>query len=100
MKNAITNYENTFYLNGVALSGISSVDGSYSIDYKPINILGKGYIKQIIASVPTANLSINRYLINNDPVFNLTGDGNFNLAQSISGGLYYQNKCYLLHLEC
>ena len=94
MKNAITNYENTFYLNGVALSGISSVDGSYSIDYKPINILGKGYIKQIIASVPTANLSINRYLINNDPVFNLTGDGNFNLAQSISGGLYYQNKSF------
>lgn len=94
MKSAITNYENTFYLNGVALSGVSSVDGSYSLDYKPINILGKGYIKQIISSVPTANLSINRYLINNDPVFNLTGDGNFNLAQSISGGLYYQNKSF------
>ena len=69
MKNSITNYENTFYLNGVALSGINSVDGSYSIDYKPINIIGKGYTKQVIASVPQANISIKRYLVNNDPIF-------------------------------
>jgi hypothetical protein len=94
MKNAITNYENTFYLNGVALSGITSVDGSYSIDYKPINVIGKGYTKQIIASVPTASLSIDRYLINNDPAFSLTGDGNNYIAKSISGGLYYKNKYF------
>jgi hypothetical protein len=94
MKNAITNYENTFYLEGVAISGISSVDGSYSLDYKPINILGKGFVKQVIASVPTASLSINRYLINNDPIFSLTGDGPNYLAKSTSGGLYYNNTYF------
>lgn len=94
MNGAITNYENTFYLNGVALSGISSVDGSYSLDYVPINVLGKGYVKQVLASVPKANIGITRYLVNNDPVFNLTGNGGDNLAQSISGGLYYKTKSF------
>lgn len=94
MKNAIINYENTFYINGVAISGVSSVEGSYSLDYKPINVIGKGFTKQVIASVPTANLSISRYLINNDPVFNLTGDGANYLAESVSGGLNYKNKYF------
>lgn len=94
MNGAITNYENTFYLNGVALSGISSVDGSYSLDYVPINVLGKGYVKQVLASVPKANIGVTRYLVNNDPVFNLTGNGGDNLAQSISGGLYYKTKYF------
>ena len=94
MKNAIVNYENTFYLNGVALNGIVSVDGGYNIDYKPINVLGKGFVRQEIASVPTANLSIERFLVNNDPVFDLTGDGSNYLAKSASGGLYYNGKYF------
>jgi len=94
MKGAITNYENTFYLDGAALSGIVSVDGSYNLDYQPINVIGKGFVKQINASVPKANLSIDRYLINNDPVFGLTGNGPNNVAQSVSGGLYYKNKYF------
>jgi len=94
MKNAITNYENIFYLNGAALSGVLSVEGSYNIDYKPINVIGKGFTKQIISSVPEASLSISRYLTNNDPAFNLTGDGGYYKARSIDGGLYYQNKYF------
>jgi hypothetical protein len=94
MYNAITNYENTFYLNGMALSGITSVDGSYNIDYKPVNVMGKGFVKQVINSIPTAQLSINRYLVNNDPVFSLTGDGDNYTAQYCNGGLYYKGKYF------
>lgn len=94
MKGAITNYENAFYLNGTALSGIATVQGGYNIDYKPINVLGKGFVKQVVASVPSANLSITRYLVNNDPIFDLTGDGNNYLAQKASGGLFYKNKYF------
>jgi hypothetical protein len=94
MKNAITNYENTFYLKGAALSGVTSVDGSYNVDYKPINTIGKGFNKQVMASVPTAELSVSRYLTNNDPAFNLTGDGSSYTAKSVNGGLYYQNKYF------
>jgi hypothetical protein len=94
MKNAITNYENTFYLNGSALSGILSVDGSYNLEYQPINVIGKGFLKQIMASVPKANLSVSRYLVNYDPAFNLTGNGINNLSRSAQGGLYYEGKYF------
>lgn len=94
MYNAITNYENTFYLNGMALSGIINVGGSYNIDYKPVNVIGKGFIKQILNEIPSAELSIERFLVNNDPILNLTGDGTNYLAKNCAGGLYYQNKYF------
>lgn len=94
MKNAITNYENSFYLNGSKLSGILSVDGSYNLEYQPINVIGKGFLKQVMASVPKASLSVSRYLVNYDPAFNLTGNGTFNLAKSANGGLYYKGKYF------
>ena len=61
MKNAILNYENIFYLDGQAISGVISVDGSYSINYGPINTIGYGYNKQVIADVPSAEFNINKY---------------------------------------
>lgn len=94
MKGAITNYENTFFLGGTALSGVLSVDGSYNIDYKPVNVIGQGFTKHVIASVPTAQLSLSRYLVNNDPVLNLTGQQLNYAAVSIDGGLYYKNKYF------
>lgn len=94
MKNAITNYENTFFLNGAALSGVISVDGSYNIDYKPINVIGQGFLKQVVAAVPKGQMSITRYLVNNDPVFYLTGDGSNYNALSLNAGLYYKNKYF------
>ena len=94
MKNAITNYENTFYLKSAALSGVLSVDGSYSLDYKPVNVLGKGFLKQIMTSVPKAEISISRYLTNNDPALKLTGDGANYISKSIDGGIYYEGKYF------
>lgn len=94
MKNATLNYENTFFLGGTALSGVLSVDGSYNIDYKPINVIGQGFVKQIISSIPTAELSLSRYLVSNDPVLNLTGQQSNFSAVPISAGLYYKNKYF------
>jgi len=83
MKNATTNYENTFYFDGAALSGVLSVDGSYNLVYEPINVIGKGFTKSVMASVPSAQLSFSRYMTNDDPVFNLTGDGSQFLAKKV-----------------
>lgn len=94
MKNAILNYENTFFLRGTALSGVISVDGSYNIDYKPINVIGQGFTKQVVASVPVAELSLSRYLVNNDPVLILTGEKNNFSAVPVDGGLFYKNKYF------
>ena len=94
MKNATLNYENTFFLEGTALSGVLSVDGSYNIDYKPINVIGQGFVKQVISSIPTAELSLSRYLVSNDPVLNLTGQQSNFSAVPVSAGLYYKNKYF------
>ena len=94
MNNAILNYENTFFLEGTALSGVLSVDGSYNIDYKPINVIGQGFVKQVISSIPTAELSLSRYLVSNDPILNLTGQQSNFSAVPINAGLYYKNKYF------
>lgn len=93
MKNAVTNYENTFYFNKQALSGVLSVDGSYNLEYTPINVIGKGFLKQIMSSVPTANLSLSRYLTANDPILDATGE-RLRLAPSFNAGLYYDDKYF------
>jgi hypothetical protein len=92
MKGAITNYENTLFMDSVALSGVISFDGSYNIETKPINVIGKGFCKQVVAQVPSASVSITRYLVNNDPVFSLTGDRENYTASFTNGGLVYQGK--------
>tara|TARA_A100001515_G_scaffold66997_1_gene53211 strand:+ start:3343 stop:4242 length:900 start_codon:yes stop_codon:yes gene_type:complete len=93
MKNAITNYENTFYFNGSSLSGVISVDGSYSLDYSPINVIGKGFLKQVMSSVPSANMSVSRYLTSDDPILRTTGQRG-RLATSFNAGLYYNDKYF------
>lgn len=94
MKGALLNYENTFYLDGAALSGIISFDGSYNLTTQPINVIGKGYLKQVLAEVPSANISLSRFLVNSDPILQLTGDGYNYLAASCSGGIVYNGKSF------
>jgi len=45
MKNAVAQYEQSVFVNGIKLKGVDSVDGSYSHTFKPINILGQGVVK-------------------------------------------------------
>ena len=92
MKNAILNYENIFYLDGQAISGVISVDGSYSINYGPINTIGYGYNKQVVADVPSAEFNINKYLLYNEPLLNYTGQKNNLEAPSFAASINYNNK--------
>ena len=94
MKNAIANHENIFYLNGSPLSGVFGFDGSYDFQYTPINVIGRGFVKQVFADVPQASISISRLLINKDPSFNLTGEGRLYQAKPVNGGLYYDGKYF------
>lgn len=92
MKNTILNYENIFYLDSQAISGVISVDGSYSINYAPINTIGHGYNKQVIADVPTAEFNVNKYLLYNEPLLNYTGQKNDLKAPSFAGSINYNNR--------
>ncbi len=92
MKGATLNYENYFFLNNSTISGIISVDGGYSINYAPIKTIGVGYNKQVIAEVPVANFSINKYLLYNEPFLAFTGENNDKTAIGFKGSLNYNNK--------
>lgn len=46
MKQAVLGYEQKFFINGTQLSGVQSVDGSYGISEKPINVLGWGHVNE------------------------------------------------------
>ena len=92
MKGATLNYENYFFLNDSTISGITSVNGSYNINYAPIKTIGVGYNKQVIAEVPVANFSISKYLLYNEPFLRFTGENLDRTAKSFRGSLNYSNK--------
>lgn len=87
-KNAIVNYEQQFYLSGIQLSGVTSLDGSYSISESPINIIGKGYTYPTRNGVMVGNFSIDKYYIGQEPLLNYTGDSH------ISGSINFDNKSF------
>lgn len=84
--NAVLNYEQSFYLSGILLSGVTNVDGGYSIQESPINIIGQGYKYPVRNGNLVGNFNISRYYIGQDPILNYTGD------HPISGSINYQDK--------
>lgn len=62
MNNALIQSEQSVFIDGVKLKGVTSVDGSYSHGVKPINVLGQGVVKSVVAEIPQADFSINRSL--------------------------------------
>ena len=82
-------YEQSVFLEGVKLKGVTSVDGSYTHSVKPINVLGQGTVKTVIADVPQADFSISRNLAFAD-IFNpFTG-----VVSRLRGSLNYGNKVF------
>ena len=51
MKDAVLNYEQKLYIDGTQMRGVQSVNGSYSISEKPINILGYGHVEYTITCI-------------------------------------------------
>lgn len=85
-KNAIQNYEQQFYLSGILLSGVTSLNGGYSIQENPINIIGKGYTFPVEQGPLVGNFSISKYYIGQDPLLQYTGDN------PISGSINFVNS--------
>ena len=87
-KNSVFNYEQQFYISGVLLSGVTSIDGGYSIEESPINIVGKGYTYPVRQGPLVGNFSINKYYIGEDLLLNYTGDN------PINGSINYGDKSF------
>lgn len=87
-KNSVSNYEQQFYLSGILLSGVTSINGSYSIEESPINIIGHGYTYPVAQGPMVGNFSLQKYFIGEDPILNYTGDN------PISGSVNYGDKSF------
>ena len=85
-KNAIAPYEQQFYLSGIQLSGVTDLNGGYSVSENPINIIGKGYKYPVRQGPLVGNFNISKYYIGQEPLLNYTGDN------PISGSINYFNS--------
>lgn len=88
MNDANLNYEQKFFIEHYALSGVVSIDGGYEINEEPLNILGHGYFDSLVNAPLQGNFNITRSLITRDPLLNYTGECGFN------GGIYYNGTSF------
>lgn len=74
MKQAVLGYEQKFFINGTQLSGVQSVNGSYAISEKPINVLGWGHVNANFYETAS-------YITQADGVSFILDDGGFKMLQ-------------------
>ena len=88
MFNAKLNHECEFYISGLRLSGVESVDISYSQQNNIIKPIGFSKGISVANGEPQKSLSVTRNLLYQDPILNYTG----NIA--MDGSINYENHSY------
>lgn len=87
-----SNYQQTVIINGYALSGIQSVDGSYGISEKPVKVAGVGFVDALIDSPLEGTFSVNRKMVSRDPLLSTNSLGKYEFdEQEVSGVILYDN---------
>lgn len=87
-KNAILNYEHNLYISGIQVSGVTNIDGGYSIPDEPINILGKGYVYSVRQGPIVGNFNISKYFIGEEIFLDYTG------KSPMSGSINYGDQSF------
>jgi len=88
MKDLLYSEDNSFFIDGLKISGVQSVNGSYDISSQDNVFLGYAGDSEFIQNAPaSASFSFERTLMSSDePITNLIGDTGFN------GGVEYNGK--------
>jgi hypothetical protein len=86
MKQAVLGYEQKFFIDGTQIHGVQSVDGSYSISEKPINILGWGHVNSNFYKQGLDNFTQpDGSFILDENGFNIIGEQTLDCARQIDG---------------
>jgi hypothetical protein len=88
MNSSISNYENSLYLSGLKIYGVSDVNFGYQLPVDHISVLGHRRFRTATSGPPQNSLSVQKYLSPNDFLLNMTG------LSPISGGIFYNNLNY------
>jgi|SRR5210317_1276417 hypothetical protein len=88
MKGLLYSEDSSFYINGLRISGVSSIDGNYNIQYQENTFLGYEGSPDLVQNSPaSASFNIDRTMISSDkPIVDLIGDTGFD------GGIEYNGK--------
>lgn len=87
-KSSISNYDQTLYIDGRAVSGVTSINGGYDINQEPIHILGKGFAFGVKQGPLVGSFDISKYYIGKEVLLNYTGDN------PIKGSINYGDKTF------
>ena len=87
------NYDSRFFVSGQELSGIQSVNISYADASAITNPLGFANGLTTIAGPTKQTLSFGRYVIYEDPIFPLVGEG-YTGNSPLSGSIHYGDVSY------
>ena len=82
----ISHHDASFIVQGFQLSGVTSVDGSYSVTQSPVNVLGFGYTTPTLGGPFVGNFSLERNMVSKDPLLTYTGESYLN------GAIGYDSK--------
>jgi len=95
MFGSILNDEVTLKLAGYDISGVSSVDFSYSNSSNIVKPLGSKRGLTTVAGNTSQNMSLSRHLIYDDPVLDYTGSSNISGLVRYNGNKYEFSSGYL-----
>ena len=85
-KGANLNYEQKLFINGIPVSGVTNIDGSYEISEEPINIIGKGYAYPVRQGPLVGNFNVSKYYIGKEQFLDYVG------STPIDGSIHYGDK--------
>jgi hypothetical protein len=87
---SFSNYQQKIIINGFALSGVKSVDGSYGINESPVRVAGVGFVDALINSPLEGSFSISRDMVSQDPLVEVNSLGKYKYEEDyISGVILY-----------
>jgi hypothetical protein len=89
---SFSNYQQKVVIDGVALSGVQDVNGSYGISEKPIRIAGVGFVDALVNAPLEGNFTISRKMVSRDPLIQFDSLGKYTYDENeISGAILYEN---------
>jgi len=90
---SFSNYEQIVIINNNKLAGVQSADGSYSINQKPVNIAGVGFVDAFVDSPMVGNFAISRKMTGKDPLLEKNIFGRYVYdEQDFDGAILYANN--------
>lgn len=76
-------------LNQYILSGVQGVNYTNTFNFTPINVMGLGKIKSSMNNLPVGQLSLNRFILGEDPILPMFLD-----LKSVSGAVFLKNNVF------